>query len=196
MIHLKIQNIFIALIVILVCGTSYGQVEIRGKVISDISKDSPWYGYYIKPNINEHPTSFPDASGEYVIEFLEPNKEYEIIVTAPGYQDKLLSIKTNDSITYKAIEIKAICEYDSAKAEYDWENEQAQFLLIGSIAPIANTRSDNRFEEKYNIEYYDFGCMMPNYECIELYNQRMAQLMDERFGKKWRKKARTDIIGI
>jgi hypothetical protein len=175
---------------------SYGQVEIRGKVISELSKETLWYGYSIKPNIKEHPKSKPNESGEFVIKYLEPNKEYDIIISAVGYENQIFKVKTNDSITYKKFELKINCFYSAEKAEIDWENGKPQFLLIGSIAPIGNTRSDNKFEKKYKIDYYDFGCEISNYECIELYNQKISELMDKKYGKKWRKKARKDIIGI
>ena len=193
---LNIENYFIKLILILVCGMSYGQVEIRGKVISELSKETLWYGYSIKPNIKEHPKSKPNESGEFIIEYLEPNKEYDIIISAVGYEDQIFKVKTNESITYKTFELKVNCLYSSKKAENDWEKGKPQFLLIGSIAPIGNTKSDNKFEKKYKIEYYDFGCGIPNYECVELYNQKIAELMDKKYGKKWRKKARKDIVGI
>ena len=194
--NLNISKTFIILILLFGSRIGHGQIEIRGTVISEITKETPWYDYTIKPNILEHPTSFPDEKGNFLIEFLEPNKEYEIIISSIGYEDQKFNVKTNDGITYKTFELKVDCFYSGEKAEVDWKNGNAQFLLNGSIAPIANTKADNRFEKKYNIEYYDFGCMITNYECIILYNKKMAELMDERFGQKWRKEARKGIIGI
>ena len=194
--NLNIQKNIIKLILILVCGMSYGQVEIRGKVISELSKEALWYGYSIKPNIKEHPKSNPNESGEFVIEYLEPNKEYDIIISAVGYEDQIFKVKTNDSITYKNFELKVNCFYSAEKAEIDWEKGKPQFLIIGSIVPIRNTKSDNKFEKKYKIDYYNFGCEISNYECIEHYNQRIAELMDKKHGKKWRKKSRKDVVGI
>ncbi|MDC9721173.1 MAG: hypothetical protein PSN34_00185 [Urechidicola sp.] len=194
--RLSIKREIAILTLILFSGISFGQIEIRGKVVSELSKEVIWYGYTIKPNIDEHPTSYSDDEGNFIIKWLEPNKEYEIIISALGYEEQHFKVTTNDSIIYKTFELKGECIYSQEKAENDWNENSAQFLLFGSIAPIGNSKADNRFEKKYNIDYYDFGCVLSNYECIEIYNRKIAELMDEKFGKKWRKKARIDIIGI
>lgn len=152
-------------------------------------------GYRIKPNIEKHPTSYSDENGSYIIEYLEPNKEYQIVLSIFGYDDQKFLVKTNDGITYKNFEVEPNCDWIE-KAKTDWKNNEAQFLLFGSIAPIMNTIADYKFEEEYNIQYYDFGCTPPAYECLVMYNEKIAEMMDEKFGKKWRKKARVDIIGL
>ncbi len=170
--------------------------KIKGKVILNITGEPLIDGYTIKPDIVSHPISYSGENGDFLIDFLEPNKEYEIVVSAPGFKDHIFKVKTNDNVLHKNFELKVVCDYDENKALLDWEESNAQFLLLGSIAPIANTKSDNKFERKYNINYYDFGCEFINYECIKSYNLKIAELMDRKFGKRWRKNARTDIIGI
>ncbi|WP_143337087.1 FEKKY domain-containing protein [Dokdonia pacifica] len=193
---LNISKLLTNLTLILICGMSYGQIEIRGKVISEYTKEPIWTGYEIKPNIEKHPISYSSEDGSYLIEYLEPNKEYEIILLVYGYEKPLKYIvKTNNGITYKDFLIEPNCNWKT-KAQNDWDTSKAQFLLFGSIAPIMNTKADDSFEKKYGIEYFDFGCQPPTFECIIMYNEKIAELMDEKYGKTWRDKARKDIIGL
>ncbi|AZQ44191.1 FEKKY domain-containing protein [Nonlabens ponticola] len=90
-------------------------------------------------------------------------------------------------------ELKADCEYNAERAESDWKNGTANLLLVGSIAPIANSPSGNRFEKRFKVKYFDFGCEPPISECIEQYNERIFELMDEKYGNKWREKVRSDV---
>ncbi len=88
-----------------------------------------------------------DSSGYFKLENLEPNKLYEIKISTFGYEDQVFEIKTNDGITKTTLILDAECEFSREKAESDWKNGQAKLLLIGSIAPIANSSTDNRFEK-------------------------------------------------
>ena len=54
----------------------------------------------------------------------------------------------------------------------------------------------DKFEKKYNIEYYDFGCTPPNEECVIQYNKTIFANLDKKYGRKWRKEVRKDVIGL
>ena len=74
--NLNIQKNIIKLILILVCGITYGQTEIVGKVISGISEEKPISDIYVQELITKQPLIIADSLGHFRIEYLEPNKKY------------------------------------------------------------------------------------------------------------------------
>lgn len=191
--NLDIKKNIIKLILILVCGITYGQTEIVGKVISGISGDKPISDVYVQELITKQPLIIADSLGYFRIEFLEPNKIYTIEISTFGYGKQKFDIETETGINKVVIELKADCKYNAERAESDWENGTANLLLAGSIAPIENSTSDKHFEKKYRIKYFDFGCEPPINECLKEYNKRIFELMDEKYGIKWREKVRSDV---
>jgi hypothetical protein len=191
--NLNISKNIIKLILILVCGISYGQTEIIGKVISGISGEKPISEIYAQELITKQPLIIGDSLGNFRIEYLEPNKKYIIEISAFGYGKQKFDGETKSGINNVTFELKADCEYNTERAESDWKNGTANLLLVGSIAPIANSHSDKRFEKKFGIKYFDFGCEPPIDECLKEYNKRIFELMDKKYGMKWRKKVRSDV---
>ena len=194
---LNILKILIKLTLILVCGISYSQVEINGLIKSSITDLRPISDIYIELLKSGKPVlermTMADSTGFFRIENLEPNKLYEVKLSAFGYKDQVLEIMTNDGITKTTLTLEASCQYSKKQADKDWTNEKPKLLLVGSIAPTANSPSDTKFEKKYGIEYFDFGCTPPIEECIKIYNERIFELMDKKYGMKWRKKVRSDV---
>lgn len=195
--NLSISKTLIKLTLILICGFSYSQVEINGYIKSSITGMRPITDIYIELLKSEKPVlermTMADSTGYFRIENLEPNKLYEIKLSAFGYQDQVFEIKTNDGITQTTLTLVTGCEYSKEQADKDWDTGKPKLLLVGSIAPIANSTSDTKFEKKYGIKYFDFGCMPPISECIKIYNERIFELMDEKYGEKWREKVRSDV---
>ena len=191
--NLNISKNIIKLILILVCGISYGQTEINGKVISGISEEKPISDIYVQELITKQPLMMTDSLGNFRIEYLEPNKKYVIEISAFGYGKQKFNVETKSGINNQTFELKAECVYNAQRAESDWKIGKAELLLVGSIAPIANSSSDSRFEKNYGIKYFDFGCEPPICECIKEYNERIFELMDKKYGMKWRKKVRSDV---
>lgn len=190
---LKISKTLIKLTLILVCGISYGQTEINGKVISEISGEVPISEIFVQELITKKPIIMADSLGNFRIEYLEPNKKYSIEISVFGYGKQKFEVQTKNGINNMTFELKADCEFNAKRAESEWKNGKANLLLVGSIAPIANTSSDNRFEKKFEIKYFDFGCEPPIDECLKEYNERIFELMDKKYGMKWRKKVRSDV---
>ncbi len=182
---------------ILVYGISYSQVEITGYVKSSITGVKPISEIDIELLNSKKPLiermTMADSLGFFRIKNLKPYKLYEVQLLVFGYDNQVFKIKTNDGITKTTLIIEADCEYNKEQADEDWNNNRAKLLLVGSIAPRGNSLSDTRFEKKYEIEYFDFGCTPPTEECIKIYNERIFELMDKKYGKKWRKKVRSDV---
>jgi len=191
--NLNISKTLLKLTLILVCGISFGQTEIKGNVISSISKEKPISDIYVQELITKQPLMMADSLGNFQIEYLEPNKNYEIEISVFGYGKQKFDVETKSGINKVTLELKGDCEYNAERAESDWKKGTVNLLLVGSIAPIANSSSDKRFEKKYNINYFDFGCEPPIDECLKEYNKRIFELMDNKYGMKWRKKVRSDV---
>ena len=172
-------------------------MEINGLIKSSITDLRPISDIYIELLKSGKPVlermTMADSTGFFRIENLEPNKLYEVKLSAFGYKDQVFEIMTNDGIIKTTLTLEAGCQYSKKQADKDWTNEKPKLLLVGSIAPTASSPSDTKFEKKYGIEYFDFGCTPPIEECIKIYNERIFELMDKKYGMKWRKKVRSDV---
>jgi hypothetical protein len=190
---MKLAYKITSIILFFTFGFINAQVEIRGKVISELTGKTPDSEVYIKELLTKQPRVMADSLGNFKIEYLEPNKIYIIEISAFGFPTQKFNIKTNKGIINEFFFLRTECEFDENKAESDWKNGTPKLLLFGSIAPIGNSKLDNRFEKKYRIKYFDFGCTPPAMDCMKLYNERIFKLMDEKHGNKWRKKVRKDV---
>jgi hypothetical protein len=182
----------------LVCGICFGQSKIVGTIKSDITNKKPNGNIYLE--INDEKKSQIDrmtiADSIGILQFtdLEPNKFYKIKVQLMGYDTQEFEVKTNNEIFNVDLTLKGICGFVSLEtAEKEWKKKKAKLYLVGGIAPIGNRKADNRFEKKYKIQYYDFGDTAPNMECIQVYNEKIFELLDKKHGTKWRKKVRSDV---
>lgn len=80
-------------------------------------------------------------------------------------------------------------------AETDLDNGIQVLFLQSGIAPVTYT-TDELFENKYKVYYYEFGCISPEHSFVKAYNNQVFIFLDKKFGKDWRKKIRKDIIGF
>jgi hypothetical protein len=136
-----------------------------------------------------------DSLGNYKFENLKSGV-YNIKVIDFNIKPKEFEVELKDkSITNFDLLITSDCEINKEIAEIDIKLKKPRLLLIGSIAPIIH-HNQGEFEKKYNIEYYDFGCMPPNEECVIQYNKTVFNYLDKKYGRKWRKEVRKDVIGM
>lgn len=124
-------------------------------------------------------------SGRYMIKELNYNK------TPKEYNIEL----TDKSIENFNLTIIADCEVNQEIAEIDIQLNKPRLLIIGSIAPVIY-KNQEKFERKYKIEYFDFGCVSPDEECIKQYNKCIFNYLDTKFGQKWRNEVRKDVVGL
>lgn len=87
------------------------------------------------------------------------------------------------------------CEEIDEWIKFDFNNNTIFLFLQGGIAPVEYA-TDKDFENKYGIYVLDFGCIAPDYKCVIEYNNRVFNYLTEKFGKKWSKKIRKDVIGF
>ena len=174
-------------------GYAFGQsATITGKIVSKNSGKSPMeVGFVgIKGSVVG---CIPDSSGHYEINGLVQGKKYTIIISAFGYPKMEQTMELHDRITEIDFQIETNCDYDQEKALWDIEQNEIKLLLIGSIVPRGNSKSDNRFERRYRLNYFDFGCMPPAAECVKEYNEAIFSFLDKTYGNAWRKRVRKDV---
>ncbi|MEO9953052.1 hypothetical protein [Nonlabens sp.] len=80
-------------------------------------------------------------------------------------------------------------------AESDIKNGQPILLLAGGIAPV-HILTDIDFEKKFNVSFYDYGCVQPSEICMEKYNWKIFDYLTEKYGRKWQKEIRDDAVGF
>lgn len=137
-----------------------------------------------------------DSSGNYFFDSLTIGKTYKFTFMALGYTELKKSFLVTKPVDTLNLVLNANCEFDSKQAEMDIENKTPKLLLIGSIAPTSNSKNDLKFEKKYKLQYFDFGCTPPGKDCVLEYNKRIFIYLDQTFGLEWRKGVRTDVIGL
>ena len=186
------SNILITFL--LIFCSSFSQVRLEGNIISGRTKLKPSESVLIFP-VKSFKGTFTDSIGNFVLDNLEFNKTYILKTSSIELGNAEIELKTgNDSIIRKTFEIISDCKFNSETAETDWKNKNPKLLLIGSIAPIGNSRKDRKFEERYKIKYYDFGCTPEALECIIEYNETIIKFMNIKYGKKWKSGIRKDVI--
>ncbi|MDN3587605.1 hypothetical protein QWY86_13065 [Pedobacter aquatilis] len=78
-------------------------------------------------------------------------------------------------------------------AQSDIKKGNIKFLIMGGFAP-KHYKGENLFAKKYGIKYYQYGCVLPASISIVHYNKVVANYMDGKYGKGWRKEVRNDVV--
>lgn len=66
--------------------------------------------------------------------------------------------------------------------------------IIGGIASTI-TNEDIAFSKKYNIQYYDFGCVAPlDFDKYEKANAQVFENLTANFGKQWEKEIKSSAM--
>lgn len=110
-----------------------------------------------------------------------------------GQSRRLTDDDYNNSSAKKLTFVESI--EDAKKLAQSDIDKGVPFLLIKSgIAPITYS-IDSLFEYKFNIYYYDQGCTGADHKMMQAYNYEAFQYLERKFGKKWHKSVRKDVIG-
>lgn len=88
-------------------------------------------------------------------------------------------------------------EFSQVRALKDIQQHQAQLIIRGGFVPVRMTAKDTTFIKRYKVSFYDSGCVLPDSEeCVIAYNKTVFQHLDKRYGKKWRRQVRKDVMGL
>lgn len=88
------------------------------------------------------------------------------------------------------------CGVADSLARMDVEKQLPFLLLAGGIAPVAYMPTDAVAEQKFQFHYYEYGCSPLDEACILGYNHRIFAYLTKRYGKKWLKAVRPDVVGL
>jgi hypothetical protein len=80
-------------------------------------------------------------------------------------------------------------------ANQDIDNGTPFLLLQSGIVPVVYT-TDNKFEDKYKVYYYESGCSGSKEKFAIEYNRTIFKHLTDKYGKKWKKEIRKDVIGF
>jgi len=97
--------------------------------------------------------------------------------------------------SYSKLTFLSDCEKAKDIAEHDIGTNNMRLFIIGGIAPVTYS-GDDAFERRYRIKYYDYGCISPRNECLQLYNSTIFQHLYIMYGKSWKHKVRPDVVGL
>jgi hypothetical protein len=191
------KTVFLILLLLTIHHDSFCQTEnqaktfIEGRIVSGVNN---------KPLVNvpvylKHRTigTITDSLGYFKITEV-PQGNYHLIARDFGYVETETAISVaSEPLKGLKITLKADCPYDRSAAKADIASGKPKLLLVGSIAPVVY-KNQHWFERKYKVQYFDFGCTPPAYECIEEYNKEIFSYLDKKYGDKWRKEVRPDVI--
>ncbi len=139
-----------------------------------------------------------DVSGnfKFVYKALTIPDHLIVDVSALGYRSHQFEYPFKETnLENLVIVLNLFPDIDDSTALKDIEKGTLQFLLSGGIAPVIY-KSDEKFTRKYGVLFHEFGCEIISQESLKRYNSVVAGYLDKRYGKKWRKKIRDDIVGI
>ena len=86
-------------------------------------------------------------------------------------------------------------KFNKEKALVEIKNKTPKLVIVGGIVRAARP-GDARFAKKYKIQFIDTGCAIENSDCIAAYNKVIFAFLDRKYGKKWRKQVRQDLLGL
>ena len=86
-------------------------------------------------------------------------------------------------------------KFNKEKALAEINNKTPKLVIVGGIVRAARP-GDAKFAKKYKIQFIDTGCAIENSDCIAAYNKATFAFLDRKYGKKWRKQVRQDLLGL
>lgn len=83
----------------------------------------------------------------------------------------------------------------TALAERDIQAGTPFLVLTSGEAPIVRT-TDAAFERQFHVEYFEMGCTSPSPVAVRAYNARIAAYLQTTYGRAWRRRVRSDVVGV
>jgi hypothetical protein len=134
-------------------------------------------------------------NGAFSFHHLTPGT-YHVKVIGASYNtiDTILTLR-NEAIKNLRLVAIASCNVNQDVARQDIEQAKPRLLLASGIAPQVYSNQED-FSKKYQVTYYDFGCDIPNRQCLIRYNQLIFKYLDNKYSRRWRSEVRKDVIGL
>ena len=187
---------YLALLGSMTFAQSADTFKISGIVVSlNTSKSIPYGTIMVTPTKGYQ----SDSLGHFTIYNLSKGK-HDLTFSAEGFDtiDTTVLITDKNIIDFK-LRVFTDCysfpHFSEKTAERDISAGLPRLLLLGGISPIYYS-DQKKFEKKFRVVYYDFGCTPDRNECILAYNRTVFAYLDKVYGDKWRKEVRKDVIGL
>ncbi|MBL7807740.1 MAG: hypothetical protein JNN28_08000 [Saprospiraceae bacterium] len=87
------------------------------------------------------------------------------------------------------------CDVNEYKAFYDIHYGQPKLLIAGGDAPSIQVGQE-KFEAKFGVTYYYYGCLSPADYCLKAYNQAIFNHLNQTHGRAWKKEVRKDVFAL
>ncbi|MEQ8908958.1 MAG: carboxypeptidase-like regulatory domain-containing protein [Vicingaceae bacterium] len=192
------------LILIIASGVKGLSQEIKGQIFDKEKGSTPFVKVYLISDSDTIKTE-ADIDGKFSFSNLSQS-EYKIITSYVGYlpSDSIIELNSEDifiELTIKVDSTKlpfntADYAFNANTANRDILNDSISLLLLGGIVTRAITDEDSKFEEKYKVNFLSRGCIRLGEDNEAEYNKVMFEYLDKKYGKKWRKEVRKDVIGL
>ncbi|WP_405207102.1 carboxypeptidase-like regulatory domain-containing protein [Aquimarina sp. LLG6339-5] len=171
-------------------------IEISGIVYSSVN-NKPLSDVIVSFDSRSRGAS-TNENGEfkYVYNLRSGDSIEKIETIAMGYKplDTIINVNSGKNINLNII-LKPHLGINRQQALDHIEIGKINLLLSGGIAPVVY-QSDEKFSKKYNLNFVEFGCEAVAEESLYEYNKTVFEYLDKKYGKKWRKEIRKDIIGL
>lgn len=138
--------------------------------------------------------AYTDSLGDFTIDSLKAGT-YAIRVDEYYWEQEYKFKIDSVDISNVMIEITAICAVTAETALKDLKNKTPKLYVPGGIAPVYLIHQE-KHEKKFGFEYVTFGCIAVPDECIVQYNKVIFEYLDKKYGTRWRKEIRPDVIGL
>ncbi|MGS2738747.1 FEKKY domain-containing protein [Sinomicrobium sp. M5D2P17] len=172
------------------------EVLIKGIVLSEVN-EKPLENVYVSYK-SRYQFSATDKNGnfnyKYAIRDIDSLETIEL--TALGYEnlDTIIRVDKPKEYVFEFV-MKPRFGLSREKALKDIKNGEVNILESSGIAPVFY-KSDTRFAKKYKVNFIEYGCEGVAWESLYEYNRTVFEYLDKKYGKKWRKKIRKDIVGL
>jgi len=186
------KTIFAIFVTTLVSQTCFPQ-SITGTILSSVDKSPIAHASVSLANASG---TVSDSVGHFVFSRLQKGR-YSLRFSAIHYESLDTTVVIQGALPLQLeIILRTSCDYDAKRASEDIQLGHPKLLIVGSIAPIANSKEDDQFERTYGLTYFDFGDSPPADACIRQYNEVIFQHLNSKFGKKWQKHVRSDVHSL
>jgi len=173
------------------------EILIKGTVYSGVNNKPFDYGVYLLFQ-KDHRGTISNDKGEFEYSYkLNEKDSLEIIeFSTIGYGTKKVKIDLiKDNLSNLKIVLNPTNDINKGKAIEDIENGEINILISSGIAPV-EYKADRKFMKKYNVNFKDLGCEAIAQESLIEYNKVVFEYLDKKYGNKWRRKIRKDIVGL
>ncbi|MFI2743362.1 hypothetical protein ACG2LH_11530 [Zhouia sp. PK063] len=169
-------------------------INISGKIISGVNQKPLENGYVVIDMTG----AVSDENGHFELEYKKSKKDSlkKIKLYGMGYKefDTILNLDYKKSIQLKVV-LEPSFDLTKETALSDIKNGTPRILLSSGEVPVIY-KSDKKFSKKYKISFSEFGCEAVAPESLLDYNSTIFKYLDEKYGTKWRKQIRKDVVGL